>query len=221
MSSDNGHEHQHDTHYHGEPSRVLDDTPLPEAVFVYSTNSDESLTDEWLNQFAGVEELSRVYVSDPPTDTEWNLDIRTQRPDESRLFSTSFEGFSDEVLAEPSLLFVPDNLHLSTDAWTDMRANDVTVNWLSVDTNPQTDRKLPRLVVLSDWITKISREVPEARSTGMTQGVFHLNGDSLSEFNEICRKNQEIEEVFTQFLDGTGRKVRPAFLHERDWHLVD
>jgi hypothetical protein len=224
MSSENGHDHQHDTHYHGEPSRVLDDRPLPEAVVLYrrsdSTADSSDRLNTWLEQLSGVEEINRVYTDGSDVDAEeFNLTGVTLESSQINPLFNSFEGFANQILEEPSVLFIPLELSLGQDAWVDLKSNDVTVNWLTVDTNPTTDRELARVVVLSDWITTVGRDVPEGRSTGVSPGLFHITGEDLPDFGEICERESDLASVFETFLDDPSSKLRPAFLHEREWKL--
>lgn len=222
MGSRNGneHEHDHDTHYHGEPSRVLDDRALPEAVVLYPSDpsaQDQDKIERWLEQLGDVEELSRVYVPDPEAPESSELEILPQKAEHLSPFSSGFKGFPESLKQEPSLLFLPVELTFSPTTWKDLRANDVTVNWITVDTNPQDAQSHPRVIVLSDWVTAIGNDVHEARSTGVTSEVFHLTGEDLADFENLCATSSSFSEVFESFLDDPAHKLRPCFLHEREW----
>lgn len=220
MSSENGHGHSHDSHYHGEPSRTLDDQPLPPTVFLYKSGlvqESEKDVNDWIDQLEGIEEIKAVLggIGDDVESSE--LEIIKIPEDQTNLFNENFDGLPNSINESESVLFLPENLHVESSTWKDLRANDITVNWLSVDTNPETDYDLPRLVVLSDWVTSVSLDIPEGRSTGITPGIFHLTNESLDPFEDICFKVDEFQQAFETFLDDPSRKIRPGFLHEREW----
>lgn len=219
----NGHDHEHDTHYHGEPSRVLDDRSLPEAVVLYERNPEASTSREdverWIDQLEGVEEISRIYTPSPGDEEVPSLDVR--RVDEHNLnfLGERFEGFPGSLEDEAGVLFLPVELTVNPTTWKDLRANDVTVNWLTVDTNPGEPDPHPNVIVLSDWITAVGDGIPDARSTGVTPGIFHLTTEALEDFEEICSSESSLPDAFDAFLDDPARKLRPCFLHEREWNL--
>lgn len=224
MSSENGQGHEHDTHYHGEPSRVLDDRSLPESVVLYDFVSVDGEAGEslewWFDELAAVEEISRVYVSDKVNRNDQSLDFEMTSRSELQLLSSDFDGFSRKLMDENSLLFLPTTLRISSDAWEDLRANDVSVNWLSVDTKNTDDLNLPKLIVLSDWITEVDSDLPAERATGVSPGIFHLNSDSLQRFSNLAEQYGSLEGILNDYLDDPGSKIRPGFLHNRDWHFA-
>lgn len=221
--NENGHDHDHDTHYHGEPSRVLNDRALPEAVVLYradpTTDVQDADVERWIDRLKGVEEISRIYTAHPTDGDVPSLEVH--RVDERHLnfLDEGFEEFPGALKDEVSVLFLPVELTINPTTWKDLRSNDVTVNWLTVDTNPDDPALHPNVIVLSDWITAIGDEVPDARSTGVTPRIFHLTNDTLGDFEEICASKSRLSNAFDTFLDDPGRKLRPCFLHERDWNF--
>lgn len=211
------HEHDHDTHYHGEPSRVLDNRPLPEAVVLYGSGQQTgSGEDSWLEALNGVEEVHRVYAGERGDHSGFDLDVRSTPIRNRNPFDNEFEGFNSSIKKESSLLFVPVGHPRTSAIWKDLRSNDVTVNWLTVDTDPDGEENRPRLVVLSDWIAKMGDDVPAARSTGVATGIFHLTSEALESFDEIGRADVNFPEAFSSFLDDPTNKLRPCFLRERN-----
>lgn len=228
MGSDNGHGHEHDTHYHGEPARVLDDRALPEAVVFYESglapqdNQNQvriqETLNQWLDQLEDQGLVERAFVgSDRDVSAREGIDVH--RLDETVLdpFREDFEGFPEGLVNEPGLLFLPAQLSVSGGSWSDLKANDVSVNWLSVVPDPKDAPDLPDVIVLSDWITQIDSGIPELRSTGVTPGVFQMKSDSLATFSEICQSYTSLEQGLQAFLDTEGEKIRPGFLRGREW----
>jgi hypothetical protein len=218
-----GHEHDHDTHYHGEPSRVLDDRALPEAVALYGSNPETGVSGagvkRWIDQLEGVEEISRIYTAQVAKGDAPTLEVRRVDARNLNFLEEGFEGFPESLRNEVSVLFLPVELTVNPTTWKDLRSNDVTVNWLTVDTNPENSEPHPKVIVLSDWITAVGHDVPEARSTGVTPGIFHLTNDSFGDFEKLCATESSLPGVFESFLDDPSRKLRPCFLHEREWNL--
>lgn len=229
MGSENGHEH--DTHYHGEPARVLDDRALPEAVVFYESSlpslddrDNEAVNDNlanWLDQLAEQGMIERAFLASH-RDVSFETDLDLHRLDETVLdpFREDFDGFPEGLVNEPGLLFLPAGLSVSAGTWSDLKANDVSVNWLSVLPDPKGDPDLPGVIVLSDWIVQIGSDIPEARSTGVTPGIFHVKSDSLSTFGELSQSHDTLTEGLQALLDAEGEKIRPGFLRGRTWSFT-
>lgn len=226
MNAENGHEH--DTHYHGEPSRVLDDQPLPEAVVFYESGivplentvdaNSEQRIERWLNQLKDQGSVKRAFVvSDRGVTAPDGLAVHTLDRSELDPFDETFQGFPESLFEEPGLLFIPATLSVSGGAWSDLKSNDVSVNWLSVLPDPPDEKGLPRLIVLSDWITRIDSDVPKVRSTGVTPGIFYVKSESLEVFSDLSQSVSSLEEGLQALLDRDGEKIRPAFLRGREW----
>ncbi|MFB6344379.1 MAG: hypothetical protein ABEK50_01200 [bacterium] len=232
MGSDNGHGHQHDTHYHGEPSRVLDDQALPEAVVFYESGLDRQSNREiseidgcietWISQLEDQGMVQRAIVgSNRSVSSGDDITVNKLKDNELNPFHEDFEGFAKPLLDEPGVLFIPAQLSLSEGAWSDLKANDVSVNWLSVLPDARDREKLPRVIVLSDWITTIGSDIPDVRSTGVTPGVFYIKQESLRGFEDICRGETSLATSLQALLDREGEKIRPGFLRGRSWSFED
>jgi hypothetical protein len=162
-----------------------------------------------------VEEVTRVYGREQATERDTNLEVHGVPARHRNPFDPDFEGFDDALKEESSLLFIPSDHPRTSSIWKDLRSNDVTVNWLTVDTDPvDTDR--PRLVILSDWVADLGEDVPAARSTGVATGIFHLTADALETLGEVSRGDVGFAEAFGSYLDDPANKLRPSFLRERE-----
>lgn len=216
------HDHEADEHYHGEPSRVLDDVAFPEVAALYPGDpengffgSDSLVRDKdvqyWADQLTELNSVQRLAV---PGDLS---------PDTSMVEPTlnfgeeTFGGFlPDDLLEEASLLFIPARLRMDEDGWSDLAKNDVTVNWLSLDPD-RTYAPMPEAVVLSDWIVSISDDVPRGRSAGATPGIFHLKQDTLNNFLINLNESENPWVALDDLLDDADTKLRPGFIRDRDW----
>lgn len=220
------HDHEADEHYHGEPSRVLDDTPFPESVVLYPGtpetglfNVDSSVRDRdvtyWSDVLQSIPSVHRMAVNQTLEGDDSFVDsVLTFNPDQPGGFLT------DELLDQPSLLFIPGRLRMDEDAWEDLRKNDVTVNWISLDPD-ESGRKLSRAVVLSDWIVTVDEEIPRSRSAGTTTGIFHLKDEQLENFLIALNDTDTPWDAFDQLLSEPDIKIRPAFIRNRDWSFEE
>ncbi len=162
-----------------------------------------------------VEEIRRVYVNNELTDRDSNLDLRSVPSRNRNPFDPGFEEFDPILREESSLLFIPTDHPRTSSDWKDLRSNDVTVNWLTVDTDPDNEGA-PPLVVLSDWVADLGNDVPPTRSTGVATGIVHLTAETLEIVGGIACERTGFASVLSTFLDDPAHKLRPCFLRERD-----
>lgn len=225
MSQD--HNHEADEHYHGEPSRVLEDEPYPETVVLYSgtptsgffSSVAEPTVDDlnyWVDQFKQLPNTSNLYTSVDISDQTESIRVHPTLE-----FGGEHAGsfLTDDLLSKPSILFVPARLRMKPSGWDDLEANDVTVNWLSLDPDYQTS-DTPQAVVLSDWIVELGSDVPKARSAGTTPGIFHLLSDCFDDFVIGLNETTNSWTSINQLINQSNVKIRPGFIRDQDWHYA-
>lgn len=222
------HNHEADEHYHGEPSRVLEDDAYPSSVVLYpGTPENKFMSDTpvlseddltyWLDRLKSLKNTNEIYTS---VNSSVDYDDINVHSDLS--FGGKHPGsfISDPLLSKQSLLFIPGHLRMEPEAWEDLEKNDVTVNWLAIDPDRQ-QGETPQVMVLSDWIVKLGSDVSRPRSAGTAPGIFHLTEDCFEDFIIDLNETNNIWTSINHLIDESGAKFRPGFIRGRDWHFVD
>lgn len=218
------HKDDHGGHYHGEPYRALEDRPYPERIILYPGTTEDGFFTGSLNQddmefwesqlgsMDGVSSLIAVLPEDQAPEQSNPEQFHFYPPEQPEQL---WEGAIDP---EDSFLFVPGRLRIEPGTWNDLTRNDITVNWIAVDPNPERDRHAGAKI-LSDWIVRVGRELPPRATAGSVPGIFHLKSGELENFLIELSRSHNFYEALNNLLNDPAFKIRPGFLRDRIWEF--
>ena len=216
------HGHDHGGHYHGEPYRELNDRPYPNRVILYPGDTKQgffqgNLQREdyqyWRTQLSSIEGVQELEGVTPERNhVEDGKKSHLYPADQPEKF------LRNEWQEDPSLLLIPGRLRIDPGTWNDLSRNDVTVNWIAVDPDPdRSDRT--GVKILSDWVVRVGADLPPSQTAGSLPGIIHFKKPHLKNFSIELSRTDSVFDAINHLLDDSAFKLRPGFLRERSWEF--